>query len=93
MKCYIENYGDTAFNCVVGGTYKDNLNESLDSFSIIITQLTTKLDLEPIKQHIRIDFSDTILENANEINTLFVIDNYTETFFNKNNLAQKNPCD
>ena len=85
MKCYIENYGDTAFNCVVGGTYKDNLNESLDSFSIVITQLTTKLELEPIKQHIRIDFSDTILENADEINTLFVIDNYTETFFNKNN--------
>ena len=75
LKAYIENYGSRAFDLVSGGTIKSNFNETLDSGSIDITNLTTKLNLFPY-QYIKLVNTD------NTFSKYFIVDNFVESIEN-----------
>ena len=75
LKAYIENYGSQAFDLVDGSVIKTNLNETLDSGAINITNITTKLELFPY-QFVKLVSAD------NTFSKYFIIDNFVETIEN-----------
>lgn len=75
LKAYIENYGDTLFDLVDGGVVKSNFNETLDSATINITNLSTKLELFPY-QYVRLVSTD------NSFSRYLIIDNFVESIEN-----------
>lgn len=75
LKAYIENYGSQAFDLVDGSVIKTNLNETLDSGAINITNITTKLELFPY-QFVKLVSTD------NTFSKYLIIDNFVETIEN-----------
>lgn len=65
-----------AFDIVEGSVIKKCKNETLDSATIIVSQLYSKLEIEPLDKVLLID------ENGIMPNTYFVVDDYVETQIN-----------
>ena len=65
-----------AFDIVEGSVIKKCKNETLDSATIIVSQLYSKLEIEPLDKVLLID------ENGIIPNTYFVVDDYVETQIN-----------
>lgn len=64
------------FDIVEGSVIKKCKNETLDSATIIVSQLYSKLEIEPLDKVLLID------ENGIIPNTYFVVDDYVETQIN-----------
>lgn len=65
-----------AFDIVEGSVIKKCKNETLDSATIIVSQLYSKLEIEPLDKVLLID------ENGIMPNTYFLVDDYVETQIN-----------